>query len=141
MKPSRSVTVDIRGLAYHCRCWGDPEWPKLFLLHGWMDVSASFQFLVDSFRRNWHVVAPDWRGYGLTQWSGADSYWFPDYFADLDQLLDHFQPGEPVTLIGHSMGSNVAGVYAGVHPERVARLLCLEGFGMAPSLSEEAPRR
>ncbi|MBI4292300.1 MAG: alpha/beta hydrolase [Betaproteobacteria bacterium] len=141
MKPSRSVFAAIRGLSYHCRCWGEPEWPKLFLLHGWMDVSASFQFLVDALQRRWHVIAPDWRGYGLTQWSGADSYWFPDYFADLDRLLDSFQPGEPVNLVGHSMGSNVAGMYAGIRPARVARVICLEGFGMAPAPSEEAPRR
>ena len=87
MKPSESVFVDIRGLRYHCRTWGDPAHPKLFLLHGWMDVSASFQFFVDALRGDWHAIAPDWRGYGLTQWSGADSYWFPDYLADLDALL------------------------------------------------------
>lgn len=141
MKSSESVFLDIRGLRYHCRCWGAEGQPKLFLLHGWMDVSASFQFLVDALQRRWHVIAPDWRGYGLTQWSGADSYWFPDYFADLDRLLDSFQPGEPVNLVGHSMGSNVAGMYAGMRPARVARVVCLEGFGMAPAPSEEAPRR
>ena len=141
MKPSRSLFDEIRGLKYHFRCWGEEERPKLFLLHGWMDVSASFQFLVDALRREWHIIAPDWRGYGLTQWSGADSYWFPDYFADLDRLLDHFQPGQPVNLVGHSMGSNAAGMYAGIRPERVARLACMEGFGMVPARSEEAPRR
>ena len=53
----------------------------MVLLHGWMDVSASFQFLVDALRPDWDVHAPDWRGYGLSQWSGADSYWFPDTWA------------------------------------------------------------
>ncbi len=67
MKPSESVFVDIRGLRYHCRTWGDPAHPKLFLLHGWMDVSASFQFFVDALRGDWHAIAPDWRGYGLTR--------------------------------------------------------------------------
>ena len=51
--------------ALSLRCWGDPQAPKLFLLHGWMDVSASFQFLVDALRGDWRVIAPDWRGYGL----------------------------------------------------------------------------
>ena len=77
-------SVDVRGLRYHCRCWGDAQAPKLFLLHGWMDVSASFQFLVDALRGDWQVIAPDWRGYGLSHWGGADGYWFPDYMGDLD---------------------------------------------------------
>lgn len=82
MKESRSQFVPIRGLRYHIRTWGDPHSPKLFLLHGWMDVSASFQFLVDALRREWCVFAPDWRGFGLTEWP-QDGYWFADYLADL----------------------------------------------------------
>lgn len=106
-----------------------------------MDVSASFQFLVDLFRHPWHVIAPDWRGYGLTDRGGSDSYWFPDYFADLEQILAHFQPCGPVLLAGHSMGGNVASMYAGVRPERVARLVNMEGFGLVDSRPEDAPRR
>src|SRR3989454_6671180 len=62
MKTSESLFVPVRGLRYHCRCWGDERATKLFMLHGWMDVSASFQFLVDALRRDWRVIAPDWRG-------------------------------------------------------------------------------
>lgn len=141
MKESRSVFIDVRGLRIHCRCWGDAGQPKLFLLHGWMDFSASFQFLVDAFRHDWHVIAPDWRGYGLSDRCGFDTYWFPDYYADLEQILAHFQPGEPVQLAGHSMGGNVAASYAGIRPERVARLINMEGFGVNDSRPEEAPQR
>jgi pimeloyl-ACP methyl ester carboxylesterase len=141
MTPSESVFLDVRSLRYHCRCWGDPEAPQLFLLHGWMDVSASFQFFVDALAGRWRAIAPDWRGYGLTQWSGADSYWFPDYLADLDRLLARLSPDEPATLVGHSMGGNVAGLYAGVRPERVARLVNLEGFGLPATDPERAPGR
>ena len=141
MKSSKSVFLKIRGLRYHCRCWGDAGQPKLFLLHGWMDVSASFQYLVDSFQHAWHVIAPDWRGYGLSDWGGSDSYWFPDYFADLDRILASFQPTEPVRLVGHSMGGNVAMMYAGIRPERVARLVNMEGFGLLDSHPDDAPRR
>jgi pimeloyl-ACP methyl ester carboxylesterase len=141
MKSSESIFLPIRGLRYHCRCWGDPDAPKLVLLHGWMDVSASFQFFVDALAGRWRAIAPDWRGYGLTQWSGADSYWFPDYLADLDALLGGLSPDEPATLVGHSMGGNVAGLYAGVRPERVARLVNLEGFGLPATDAERAPAR
>ena len=140
MKPSASEYVTIRGLRHHVRMWGDPGHPKLFLLHGWMDVSASFQFLVDELRGDWHVIAPDWRGFGCSEWA-AEGYWFPDYLADLEALLDAFSPHAPVRLLGHSMGGNVAGLYAGIRPERISRLVLAEGFGMRPSQPEDAPDR
>ena len=113
----------------------------MVLLHGWMDVSASFQFFVDALRADWDVYAPDWRGYGLTEWGKADCYWFPDYIADLDVLLDRIQSAFPVNLVGHSLGGNVAALYAGVRPGRVAKLVNLEGFGMPPTRPEDAPKR
>ncbi|MCX8006223.1 MAG: alpha/beta fold hydrolase, partial [Burkholderiaceae bacterium] len=99
MKPSRSRFLEIRALRYHLREWGPAEAPLLVMLHGWMDVSASFQFVVDALRGEWHVVAPDWRGYGLTDRARADCYWFPDYLADLEFVLDAVSPGEPAVLI------------------------------------------
>ena len=141
MKTNNSIFVDIRGLRYHCRIWGETGRPKLFMLHGWMDVSASFQFLVDALRSEWQVIAPDWRGYGLSAWGPADSYWFPDYMGDLDRLLAHFEADRAATLIGHSMGGNIATMYAGVRPERVARLINLEGFGMSRTEPAKAPAR
>jgi pimeloyl-ACP methyl ester carboxylesterase len=113
----------------------------MVLLHGWMDVSASFQFVVDALAQDWDVYAPDWRGYGLTDWGRSDCYWFPDYVADLDALLEHIQPDRPVNLVGHSLGGNVASIYAGVRPQRIARLVNLEGLGMAPTDPAQAPRR
>jgi pimeloyl-ACP methyl ester carboxylesterase len=141
MTPSESLFVDVRGLRYHLRCWGDRRARQLFLLHGWMDVSASFQFLVDELRAPWRVIAPDWRGYGLSQWSGADSYWVPDYLGDLDALLSRLSPGEPATVVGHSMGGNVACLYAGARPARVAKLVNLEGFGLRGNDPSQAPER
>ena len=141
MKPNISLFLDIRGLRYHCRVWGESGQPRLFMLHGWMDVSASFQFLVDALQGGWQVIAPDWRGYGLSAWGPADCYWFPDYMGDLDRLLAHFEPDRPVTLIGHSMGGNIASMYAGVRPERVAHLINLEGFGMSRTEAAKAPAR
>lgn len=141
MTPSASQFLEIRGLRYHVRRWPSPGAPKIFLLHGWMDVSASFQFLVDALEKEWDVYAPDWRGYGLTEWGKSDCYWFPDYLADLDAILDAVAPGSAVNLVGHSLGGNVGALYAGARPERVARFANLEGFGMAPTRPEQAPKR
>lgn len=141
MKPSRSEFVPLRGLQYHVRVWGDPSAPKLFMVHGWMDVSASFQFLVDALRKDWCVLAPDWRGYGLTRGPATDAYWFADYIADLDFIVRHYSPDAPIDLIGHSMGGNVASHYAGVRPERVRALVLLESFGKRGGKAAEAPAR
>jgi pimeloyl-ACP methyl ester carboxylesterase len=140
LRNSESLFLEVRGLRYHVRRWTRAGAPKLVLLHGWMDVSASFQFLVDELQRDWDVYAPDWRGYGLTDWGRADCYWFPDYIADLDFLLEQIEPA-PVNLVGHSLGGNVAALYAGVRPARVARLVNLEGFGMQGTRPEQAPKR
>ena len=138
MKPSRSLTVPIRDLAYHVRLWGEPDAPKLFMLHGWMDVSASFQFLVDALEGDWCVIAPDWRGFGRSAWC-AEGYWFADYIADLEALLDRFAPDEAARLVGHSLGGNVVMLYAGARPNRVARLVSLEGFGIPAESAALAP--
>ena len=140
LKTSRSEFHSINGLRYHVRLWGEANQPKLFLLHGWMDVAASFQFLVGALEQDCCVIAPDWRGFGLSAWS-ENAYYFPEYFADLDRLIDHYQADQPVNLIGHSMGGNVAGLYAGIRPNRVAKLALLEGFGLKPTEPAQAPAR
>ena len=141
MRASRSETVPIRGVDYHLRRWGPGHAPPLVLLHGSQDVSASWQFVVDALERDWQVVAPDWRGHGLSGRSGADTYWFPDYVADLDALLEQVTPDAPARLVGHSMGAQVAALYAGVRPDRVARLVNVDGFGPPGGRHDPAPRR
>jgi pimeloyl-ACP methyl ester carboxylesterase len=140
---SRSEFVPIRNLRYHVRVWGEPGAGKvpLVMVHGWMDVAASWQFVVDAMKDDHYVIAPDWRGYGRTESPPADNYWFPDYLADLDFLLDHYSPEQPVHLVGHSMGGNIVMLYAGSRPERIRRLINLEGFGMAATRPAQAPRR
>ncbi|MFC3110447.1 alpha/beta hydrolase [Undibacterium arcticum] len=141
MKPSRSEFITVRELKYHIRHWGNEDAPKLFVLHGWMDVSASFQFMVDCLQQDWHVIAPDWRGFGLTASTIADSYWFPDYVADLDAILQHYSPHQPINLLGHSMGANVVLHYAGIRPQRIRKLINLEGFGLPVTKPAQAPER
>jgi len=138
---SRSEFIPIRSLQYHVRHWGNEGAPKIFMLHGWMDVSASFQFVVDHLQQDWHVIAPDLRGFGLTEAPGSDTYWFPDYLGDLDAILLNYAPEGAINLLGHSMGANVVGLYAGVRPERVRRLVNLEGFGLPTTFPTQAPGR
>jgi pimeloyl-ACP methyl ester carboxylesterase len=143
-RPSRSSFTTIRGLRYHLREWGPADagpGRTLFMLHGWMDVSASFQFVVDALDPDWRVVAPDWRGFGLTEWTHGDCYWFPDYAADLEFIIDAVQGDAAAILVGHSMGGNIALMYAGARPARVHAVVNLEGFGLHASHAEQAPGR
>jgi len=139
--------LPVRGLRYHITQWGDPVpgQPLLVMMHGYMDVGASFQFVVDQLADGTHgprcIVAPDWRGFGRTQSPPTDSFWFADYVGDLDALIDALSPGAPVDLVGHSMGGNVVMTYAGVRPHRVRRLVNLEGFGLPDLPAAEAPKR
>lgn len=145
-RTSRSEFVRIRTLGYHVLLWGKATagHAPLVLLHGWMDVGASYQFVVDAlsaaFATGRQIIAPDWRGFGLTALPApCDHYLFPEYLADLDCLLDHYAGDQPVDLVGHSMGGNIAMHYAGVRPARIRRLVNLEGFGMPLTHPGEAP--
>ncbi len=135
---SRTESIIVRGLRYNVRHWGAADAPKVFLLHGWMDCSATFQFIVDAFKQSWHVIAPDWRGYGASQWLSRP-YWFPDYYADLHCLLDEYSPGQPARLVGHSMGANIASIYSAICPERVAQLVMLDFLGLKPPRDIDSP--
>ena len=150
---AQSLFLPVRGLNYHAHVWGDaslvtPERPPLLMMHGWMDVGASFQFVVDELAaaegfERW-VIAPDWRGFGRTETPKADTYWLPDYIADLDALLDAFVPAAnlaSIDLLGHSLGGNVVMNYAGLRPARIRRLVNLEGFGMPQTRPQHAPKR
>jgi pimeloyl-ACP methyl ester carboxylesterase len=157
----RSEFVPIRGLQYHVQIWEPAGAPAkatplgatgpapLVLVHGWMDVAASYQFMVDAFSdafaQGRTIIAPDWRGFGQTAPAPddgrVDNYWVADYLADLDFLLDHYTQDRPIDLVGHSMGGNVVMTYAGVRPSRVRRLVNLEGFDQPAASPEEAPAR
>lgn len=140
IKPATSHFLDVRGERHHVQTWGDAQWPSLVLLHGWMDVGASFQFLVDALAGDWYAIAPDLRGFGRSAWQ-PQGYWFYDYIADLEALLAHFVRDAPVRLVGHSLGGNIVMAYAGARPDRVHRAVSLEGFGIPAETPDAAPSK
>jgi pimeloyl-ACP methyl ester carboxylesterase len=119
---------------------GDPAKPPLVLLHGWGDTGASFQFIAPFLSDHFHLIAPDLRGFGHSSAPLGD-YWFPDYLADLDVLLQQLCGDRQCDLVGHSMGGNIAGLYAGIRPARIRRLALLEGFGLDANPPATAPGR
>lgn len=132
--------IEIRGLRQRLLRWGPPSESPIILLHGFLDAAATFQFLVDELPKDWSFVALDWRGFGESA-RQESSYWFPDYFADLDALLELVSPEAPARLVGHSMGGNIALMYAGIRPQRVRAVASLEGFGLPRAPTAHAPER
>jgi pimeloyl-ACP methyl ester carboxylesterase len=140
MTPSRSDFIRVRELRYHVRRWGDPAAPAVFLLHGFLDVSATWQPVAEGLLPKFQVLAPDLRGFGHTEWP-ADGYWFQDYVGDLEAIVDHYSPSAPVLLVGHSMGAQIVSLFAGLRPARVKKLACLDGLFLPDMESALAPKR
>ena len=136
----RTSMLAVRGIEYRLNEWGDEDAPLIFYLHGWADTGSTFQFVVDALASRWRVVAPDWRGFGRTA-HAVGPYWFPDYLADLHEILKHYSPDSEVSLVGHSMGGNIASLYAGSMPERVKAIVNVEGFGLTDADPDDAPQR
>lgn len=144
LRHPESLRLDVRGVSHHCTRWAGTsaaaDAAPVLLLHGYQDCGATFQFFADAIDPARTLLAPDWRGFGATPWS-PQGYWFPDYFADLDAILARIAPGMPVDIVGHSMGGNISMMYAGIRPERVRRLVSLEGFGLPGGAPDRAPGR
>lgn len=143
--PRRQETRVLRGVPHRVLRWGPESDDPILLLHGFLDTAETFQLMVDALPRDWSFLAPDWRGFGDSGWNGG-AYWFPDYLADLEALLDALQPAgagapRPLRVIGHSMGGNVGSLYAGVRPGRFRWLVSMEGFGLPRVPAEQAPAR
>jgi len=118
--------------------------PKLVLGHGWLDVSGTFdplvRKLIELCPAPLEVLAPDWRGFGHTEWP-QDGYWFHDYVADIEVIIDHYSPDAPVLLVGHSMGGQALSLYAGLRPRRVQQLVLLDALFLPDMPAERAPTR
>ena len=123
-------------LRLHYLDWGNPTAPLLILQHGGMDHAHSWDRVARALRHDWHVIAPDLRGHGDSDWSPDAAYLTLFYTCDMAQLIDQLGARQ-VTIVGHSLGGHVALRYAGLFPERVARLVAIEGLGLAPHLSEK----
>jgi pimeloyl-ACP methyl ester carboxylesterase len=139
MPASRKLQLGT-GLSYHLLEWGPPDAEHtVLLLHGFLDNAWTWAPAVEAGLADmgWRIVAPDLRGHGDSDWIGAGGYYhFLDYLADVQDLVAQLQPRR-LSLVGHSMGGSVAGYFAGAYPERVERLVLMEGLG--PPEARDAP--
>lgn len=124
-------------LRLHYVDWGNQDRPLLVLVHGSRDHARSWDWVALFLRSRFHIVAPDLRGHGDSQWAIGGLYAMVDYVLDLAQLLDAVDQF-PVYLIGHSLGAAVALQYAGIYPDRVGKLIAIEGLGPPPEMIRRA---
>jgi pimeloyl-ACP methyl ester carboxylesterase len=152
MSPENPITrrVSANGLTHHVLAWvleskeaSEKPAPVALLLHGFMDAASTFDFLAPRLvTAGYRVIAPDLRGFGDAPRAPIGSYYhFPEYVADVADIAEELAPGQPLFVVGHSMGGTVASLYAGTFPERVQKLAILEGMGPPDNPPEVAPDR
>ena len=123
-------------LRLHYVDWGNLDAPPLLLVHGGRDHCRNWDWVAEELRRDWHIIAPDLRGHGDSQWSLDGTYTMAGYIYDLAQLV-HQQELAPVTIVAHSLGGNSALRYAGIFPDKVKKLVAIEGLGPSPKILAE----
>src|SRR5471032_2780695 len=109
-------------LRMHYVDWGNPDAPPLLLVHGGRDHCRNWDWVAQKLRRDWHIICPDLRGHGDSQWSPDGNYNMSAYVYDLAQLI-HQQALAPVTIVSHSLGGNISLRYTGLFPETVRKLV------------------
>lgn len=133
--PSSHFYVSQR-MRLHYVDWGSPDKPTLLLVHGGQDHARSWDWVAQALASDYHVVAPDLRGHGDSAWALGGTYAVADYAFDLVQLVEALG-GEPVRIVGHSLGGAVSLLFAGVMPERVVQLVAIEGLGPSTEMLEQ----
>ena len=123
-------------LRLHYADWGNPDAPVLILQHGGRDHGRSWDWVAEQLRHDWHVIAPDLRGHGDSAWSPDGNYMMDAFVYDFAQLV-HTLGQDQVTIIAHSLGGNIATRFCGIYPEKVRKLLNIEGLGPSPQVRAE----
>jgi pimeloyl-ACP methyl ester carboxylesterase len=124
-----------QGLRLHYADWGNEDAPPLLLVHGGRDHCRSWDLIAHSLRPHFHVLAPDLRGHGDSDWTRGGSYSLTEYVYDLSRLVRHVGARQ-LAIIGHSMGGMVALIYAGTFPDRVSSLVVLDGVTVLPNAQD-----
>ena len=122
-------------LRLHYVDWGNDGAPTLVLVHGGRDHARNWDWVAGELRRDFHVVAPDLRGHGDSGWAIGGMYAVADFVLDIANLVELLGPA-PIALVGHSLGGAVSLMYTGIHPERVRKLVAIEGLGPPPAMPE-----
>lgn len=134
--PSSHIYFSQR-LRLHYVDWGNEDAPPLLLIHGGRDHCRNWDWVASELRHDYHVIAPDLRGHGDSQWMVGGGYLHIDYVYDIAQVVQQ-KHMSPVTVMGHSLGGSISLIYAGLYPETVTKLISIEGMGAPPRWSHSS---
>jgi pimeloyl-ACP methyl ester carboxylesterase len=140
MTSPRTRTITSARLKLNIVEWGDPSAPPLVLQHGGRDHARSWDPVAEAFAGDWRVIAPDLRGHGDSDWVSDGAYDLTDFVQDFVTIVDTLEP-PPCAMIGHSLGGNIIARFGGLYPDRVTRMVNIEGLGFAPQHEAEAQGR
>jgi len=137
--PASSYYVSQR-LRLHYVDWGNEQAPPLLLIHGGRDHARSWDWVARDLRRDHHVIVPDLRGHGDSSWAIGGHYTILEFVLDIAQLVETLDLN-PVTIVGHSLGGAVALTYTATYPQRVKKLVAIEGLGPPPAMLDQMAAR
>ena len=124
-------------LRLHYVDWGNDQATPLVMVHGGRDHCRNWDWVAQILRTDYHIIAPDLRGHGDSQWAVGSAYQLSDYVVDLAQLIHQKFPGEKISLMGHSLGGTIALIFAGLYPDKVKKVISIEGLGADPDLRRQ----
>jgi pimeloyl-ACP methyl ester carboxylesterase len=131
----RDETIVLDGLRFHYRDWGHPASPPLVLLHAYTQHARTWDTVARGLADRFRVLALDHRGFGESEW--AADYHELRLVGDLAGFVDALGL-ERFSAVGFSMSASTAISYALLYPDRVERLVLLEGFA-EPDEQGDAP--
>ena len=134
----RERRFELPGLKLAAEIWGSPGERPVIASHGWLDNAGSFALLAPRLT-GCEVVALDLAGHGFSDFRSPDSSY--NVWQDVGDLLDVAdQLGlKRCTLLGHSRGAAISMLFAAAFPERVDKLVLLEGGLPITAEADEAP--
>lgn len=129
----------VKGRRIAARCWHDESLPPLLALHGWQDNAATFDRIAPLLSQ-FHIVAMDSAGHGFSDWRAEGMrYHTLDHVDDVLAVVEQLG-WQKFSLMGHSMGAGIGILFAAAMPERISRLVLIDGLGPWGSSADEAPQ-
>lgn len=125
---------ESQGLRLHYADWGNDAASPVILIHGGRDHCRSWDAVARALQPHFHVMAPDLRGHGDSEWAKGSSYSLSDYVYDLICLVRSASIHQ-AAIVGHSMGGMISLMYAGAYPDQVSHLAVLDGVTVLPGSS------
>uniref|UniRef100_UPI00358EF5B0 serine hydrolase-like protein 2 n=1 Tax=Myxine glutinosa TaxID=7769 RepID=UPI00358EF5B0 len=134
---AREMLLPVPGGHLAGKMWGPQDGPPVLCLHGWSDNSASFDTIIPHLPPEFHYVALDLPGHGHSSHRppGVMMH-FSDYLLDIQRLVSALK-FEKFSILGHSMGGNIGGLFSSTFPEKVDKLVLLDSLGFFPKSEEQ----